>query len=446
MKPKAKEKVDYFELADWVIAEAKKAGAEDSRVKIWKLRMVSIRYRGGKPELVSEATTRGLFLEIFVDRRCAGQTTPDFRKETLKGFIQDAVDNARRVEEDPLRTLPDRKYWPPKPHCGLTLADPMHAEFSLPERHALATEIEAESLKTGGQRVISAESGEYDNTSEEWIKTSRGFKAHERNTLFGAGGMMTLRDEGERKPMGWHSVSSPFRSGLPSAREVGRGVAQRALDLMGSRKIPTETLPVVLENRCAQRLLYGFLNAMSGGNVQQKKSFLAGRLGKKVGSNVFTLLDDPFVPGGLGSRNYDQDGLVAKRRTMVERGVLKDYFVDWYYSRKLKREPTTSWPSNLILPPGKRSLPEILKGLPRCLVVTDFIAGNSNSTTGDFSIGVIGKLYEKGKLAHAVAEMNLADNHLKFWGKLAEAANDPWPYSSLRLPSLVFKDVVVSGV
>jgi hypothetical protein len=46
----------------------------------------------------------------------------------------------------------------------------------------------------------------------------------------------------------------------------------------------------------------------------------------------------------------------------------------------------------------------------------------------------------------AVAEMNIAGNHLQFWPKLAEVANDPWPYSFMRTPSLVFIDVVVSGV
>jgi PmbA protein len=41
--------------------------------------------------------------------------------------------------------------------------------------------------------------------------------------------------------------------------------------------------------------------------------------------------------------------------------------------------------------------------------------------------------------------MNIAGNHLQLWQRLAEVANDPWPYSSYRTPSLVFTDVVVSG-
>jgi predicted Zn-dependent protease len=61
-------------------------------------------------------------------------------------------------------------------------------------------------------------------------------------------------------------------------------------------------------------------------------------------------------------------------------------------------------------------------------------------------VGIIGKLYEKGEFVQNVAEMNIADNHINFWRKLIGVANDPWIYSQLRVPSLVFDDVVVAGI
>jgi PmbA protein len=131
---------------------------------------------------------------------------------------------------------------------------------------------------------------------------------------------------------------------------------------------------------------------------------------------------------------------------MIEAGVLKDFYIDWYYGRKLGWEPTTGSSSNLVIPPGKRSVPEIMKDLGRGILITSFIGGNSNSTTGDTSIGIVGQLFDKGASLHPVSEMNIADNHLKIWQRLAEVANDPYPYSSEKFPSLVFNDVVVSGI
>jgi PmbA protein len=125
---------------------------------------------------------------------------------------------------------------------------------------------------------------------------------------------------------------------------------------------------------------------------------------------------------------------------------LNDFYVDWYYSRKLGWEPTTGGPSNLIIPPGKRSVREIMKDIGRGVFITGFIGGNSNATTGDASLGIVGQLFEKGEPIQAVAEMNIAYNHLKLWHQLSEVGNDPWIYSSRLTPSLVFTDVVVSGV
>ncbi len=87
-----------------------------------------------------------------------------------------------------------------------------------------------------------------------------------------------------------------------------------------------------------------------------------------------------------------------------------------------------------------------MKDLGRGILITGFIGGNSNPTTGDASIGIIGTLFENGEPMQAVAEMNIADNHLKFWHKLVEVANDPFPYSAYRFPSMVFENVVVSGL
>ena len=73
------------------------------------------------------------------------------------------------------------------------------------------------------------------------------------------------------------------------------------------------------------------------------------------------------------------------------------------------------------------------------------LSESSNSTTGDASIRIIGHLFEDGVPVQAISEMNISDNHIEFWQRLVEVANDPWPYSYQLTPSLVFMDVVVSG-
>ena len=435
-----------LELLNWVLTQAKKAGAADSRAYISKQRFVDIRYRERRPDTIKEATTQNLNLEVFLNGKYASQSTPDLRKPALEKFVKEVVENASILDEDPFRSLPDPKYYAERSQKDLDLVDINHVSYTPEDRHAAAKTVEEESLAKGGDKVISVEATSYDSYYEEYVKTSNGFLGSEKTTYYQKGASVTMQDEGDRRPNGGYYVGCHIREDLPDSKEVGNLAALRTLDLLGSRKINTEVMPVIIENRGVGRVLNGFLQALRGQNLQQKRSFLADMKGQQVGSKVFTLVDDPHILRGLGSKHYDDDGLSAVRRDMVKEGQLLEFLVDWYYSRKLECEPTTGWPSNLVLPPGNRSVEEIMKDLGRGILITDFIGGNSNSTTGDFSVGIIGKLFDKGQFVHAVSEMNIADNHLKFWNKLAEAANDPWIYSSYRLPSLVFKDVVVAGI
>lgn len=439
-------KKEMIDLAEWCLKTAKSAGAEDCRVGLNSTRQVEISYRERKPETIKEASTKGLGVDVFANGRYSAQSTSDLRKEALGDFIAKAVATTKLLAEDPFRSLPDPKYYKGRAAVDLGLRDPDYEKLTAESRHELVKAVEDSCLAKGGEKAISVTASIEDIHSQSLMMASNGFEGFSEETVFVAGASMTAQDEGDRRPNGYNYVATVSRKSLPSPEEIGAGAADRTLALLGGKKIKTETLPVIIENRNVPRILGGLLEAMFGRNIQQKQSFLADMKGKKIASENLTLIDDPLVLAGLGSRLYDGDGLAAKKRVMIDGGVLKEFYVDWYYSRKLGWEPTIGGPSNLVIPPGKRSLEEIMKDLGRGVLITGFIGGNSNSTTGDASIGIVGQLFEDGKLVQAVSEMNIADNHLKFWHKLVEVVNDPWLYSSQRTPSLVFEDVVVSGL
>ncbi len=446
MTKAAGKQMSFPELADWVVSRTLKAGANDCKVSLSRRRAVEINYRDRKPEVIKEATTQGLYLEVFVNNRYAGQSTPDFRTKTLDTFITGLISNAGIMEEDPFRTLPEPKYYEGRSQADLQLVDPDYGSLTPEERHSMTKAVENACLASGGDKVISVEAGEYDESYEEYVKTSNGLEGSSRGTYCNVGASMTAQDEGDRRPAGYNYVGCRYKSDLPPMEEVGAEAARRTLDLMGGKKIATTKIPVILENRGAGRVLNGLVGPMSAGNIQQKRSFLTEKKGMPIGSRFLTVIDDPFIPRGLGSRLYDSDGFPARKRTLISEGVLNEFLVDWYYSRKLGWEPTSGSLSNVIIPPGTRSTGEIIRDLKRCIVVTDYIGGNSNSTTGDFSVGIIGKLYEKGEFVRNIAEMNIADNHMIFWNRLVEVANDPWIYGQSRFPSLVIDDVVVAGI
>src|SRR5688500_12257505 len=98
---------DMLAIAQSCIAIAKGAGASDAGARAYRVRDVSLDYRDGKVEKISESTTRGVNLQLYVDGRYSTVSTSDLRPEALKTFIGDTIAVARAIAPDPFRALPD---------------------------------------------------------------------------------------------------------------------------------------------------------------------------------------------------------------------------------------------------------------------------------------------------------------------------------------------------
>jgi PmbA protein len=79
------------------------------------------------------------------------------------------------------------------------------------------------------------------------------------------------------------------------------------------------------------------------------------------------------------------------------------------------------------------------------ILVTGFLGGNSNGTTGDYSFGVQGFRVRGGQIAEPVAEMNISGNLTDLFKRLTAVGNDVYPYSTIRTPTLVFEGVQFAG-
>ncbi len=435
---------ELLDLGNWIIKTTQNIEHVECRVNIQNNRGVELRYREKKPEIIKEAIDKNLTLDLFIDGKYSSQTTPDLRKSSLESFIRKSIENTKFIEKDTYRSLTDSKYFH-NINKELSIYDHNIKDLSIEELHKLVSSLESYCLDHGGDKVISVESNIWNSESEDLLLTSNGFKGSNQTTNTTIYASISMQDEGDRKPYSYGYARVRNLSDLPSTDDIGKQAILNTKNLLGAKKINTEKLPIIIENKSVPRILGGFVNALYGSNIQQKRSFLSDKKGKVVTSNIFTIMDDPFVEKGIGSRLYDYDGLPAKKMLLVNEGKVENFYLDWYYSRKLEMEPTTGRSSNLVIQPGNKSVEELMKNIGRGILVTGFIGGNSNSTTGDFSVGIEGQLFDNGKPIQAIAEMNIADNHLNFWNKLSAIGNDPWKYSSWITPSLVFNDIVISG-
>ncbi len=434
-------------IAQDAIAFARKKGAREAAAGAYRVRNVEVQWRDGSLEKVSEATTRGLGLELYVDGRYSSVSTSDLRPEAVERFVEDAVALTRKLAADPHRGLPDPSLYEGQAKVDLDLEDPHYGEVDALRRRKIAEEMEAAARSVdGAQAILSVTTGFGDTMAESFRAHSNGFVGARRVTDFGMSAQVSVRDPDGRRPEDWDVASVRHFAALPSPEKVGRTAAERALARIGSRKGESALFTMAVENRAAGRLLGFLMGPLAASALQQKRSFLDGKLGQRIASARLDVVDDPLVPRGLGSRLFDSEGMAARPFTVFEAGVLRSYYIDNYYGRKLGMRPTTRGMSNLTWKLGEKGPEALLADMKEGILVTGFLGGNSNGTTGDFSLGAQGFRVRGGKIAEVVGEMNVSGNHLELWRRLAAVGNDPYPYSSARTPSLVFEEVQFAGV
>lgn len=438
---------DMLAVAQSCIAMAKKAGAKDASARAYRVRDVSLDYRDGKVEKISESTTRGVAIQLYVDGRYSSVSTSDLRPDALQTFIGDSIALARAIAPDTYRLLPDPELYKGQSAANLQLEDPKYNAVTADEGRRVAKLMhEAAKGVKGNEAILSVTSSFSSNLVENWMVTSNGFSGTNRGTSFFVSTGVSAKDADGRRPEEYDYAGSRFWGELKDPAAIGRSAATRTLNRLGAKKGETAEMSVIVDNRAAGRLvsmLFGPLNASA---LQQKRSFLEGKLGQQVVSPIMSVTDDPLIPRGFGSRKYDGEGIAAKPRLIFENGILKSYYVDTYYGRKLNLAPTSGSTSNHSWKLGAKSQRELIADAKNGLLITSFIGGNSNAGTGDFSLGVVGFRFRDGQLAEPVGEMNLSGNHLEFWKKLIAVGNDPFPYSPMRTPSLLFENVSIAGV
>jgi len=353
---------------------------------------------------------------------------------------------ARSLAPDPHRRLPEPELYQGQSAVDLELEDPAYPTVDAPTRRRMAEAIEAAARAVPGQaRVLSVSTSVSDTQSESALCHTNGFEGARRGTDFWLGAEVAVQDPDGRRPEEHAAAGSHFFAGLETPEVVGRRAAERAQARVGAVKGGSGLSTLVVEARAAGRLVGALLGPMTAGALQQKRSCLEGKQGQAIASRLLDLTDDPLVPRGFGSRRYDGEGMAARRRAVIREGVLEQYYVDTYYGRKLGLAPTTGRPSNLSWKLGTLSPAALVAEAGTGMLVTGFLGGNSNGTTGDFSFGLRGFAIRGGRVAEPVAEMNASGNLLDLWRHLAAVGDDPYPYSAMRTPTLVFEGVQVAG-
>jgi len=221
--------------------------------------------------------------------------------------------------------------------------------------------------------------------------------------------------------------------------------------LFGARKPQTMRIPVIFERDVAAAVLSDMFSALSASNVAVGNSWLAERIGSRIGSDLVTIVDDGTMPGLLGTSPFDGEGVPTQRTVIFERGTLHTFLYDTYYARKLGARSTGNGggggvaPNNLYLQPGEQTLEAIIAGTSRGVLVLDTIGFATEHASGTYSRGARGLYIENGEIAYPVEEFTIAGTFPEMLASLDAVANDLRFDAAVVSPSFRIAEMTVSG-
>jgi len=439
-----------LEITGRLIEKSLRAGADAADAIVFESRSMDASYRLGKLEEVERSESHDLGLRVFFGKRQAVVSSTDLSDRVLDDLVERATAMARIAPEDP--------------HCGLAPKQLLARNF--PDLDLFdATQTTSEAL---AEMAAAAEAAALevdgitnsDGASAGWdvggvtLATSEGFCGSYSGTSFSVS-CAVIAGEGDKMEMNYDYDTKTYREDLDDPEAIGRSAAQRALRALNPRRVSSQAVPVVYDNRLSRSIIGHLAGAISGSSVARGTSYLKDKMGELLFDSAINVIDDPHIRRGHGSKPFDGEGVANARLSLIRDGVLQTWILDCATADKLGLKtngrasrgtggPPAPSTTNLYMEPGSVTPEELIADIQSGLFVNSMFGPTVNATTGDYSVGVSGLWIENGELAYPVNEITIAGNLISMFKNLTPA-NDLIFRGSANAPTVRIEGMTVAG-
>ena len=446
--PVAENRPIFEDLVTQALKHAKSLGASDAAVEVSEAQGLAVSVRKGQVETVEQTRDRSMDITVFAGQRRGSASTSDFSTAAMRQTVEAAWHIARYTAEDPSAGLPEADLLAKDVKHTLQLHHPW--AVSVAQAAELAIAAERAALDTD-KRITNTEGAGVDTHEGHFVLgNTRGFLdgyAYSRHGL----SVAPIAGRGQSMQRDYWYTSDRRANRLADPAAVGRYAAERALSRLSARRIPTGHFPVLFEAPLALGLVGALTQAISGGSLYRKVSFLVDSLGKEIFPTHLSITEDPHIKGAMGSSPFDEEGVRTQARDLVRDGVLQGYLLSTYTARKLGMTTTgnAGGSHNLeltsIFTRRKDDLPAMLRKMGTGLLVTELIGQGVNYLTGDYSRGAFGYWVKDGQIQHAVQEVTIAGNLKDMFNQIVAVGADTITRGSKTTGSILIENMAIAG-
>ena len=435
--------VELERVAAAILAAARSGGASAAETEVSQAIGQSVTVRKGEVETIGYNRDKGIGVTVFVGNRRGNASTADLSDESLRATVDKALAIARFTAEDDAAGLADparlAKQWP-----DLDLYHPW--DLTVEDAIELGREAEAAALRVD-PRITNSEGATVARGESEFVyANSLGFSGGYRSSRHHIDCSVIGEDHDAMQRDYWYTAARAPED-LLRADVVGRIAGERTVRRLNARQLGTLECPVLFEAPEAADLIGCFVQAVSGGSLYRKSSFLPDSLGTEVFARHIDLREEPHMLRGRGSAPFDSDGVATVARDVVKAGVVQGYFLGSYSARKLGMASTgnAGGSHNLVLSSGPDDLAALMKRMGRGLFVTEQLGQGINPVTGDFSRGAAGYWIEDGAIAYPVEEITIAGNLRDMFRDIVAVGSDVDRRGSRHTGSILLGHMKVAG-
>lgn len=432
------------QIASDVLTLAKKGGADACETHVSDGSGQNITVRQGEVETIEYTRDKGLSITVHIGYKRGNASSSDFSPQAIRETVSAALSIARYTADDRYAGLADKELLATAfPDLDLYHPWPLSVEEAI----ELAHQCEAAALATD-KRITNSEGASVSAGASRFVyANSHGFNAGYPLSRHSISCAVIAGEQNNMQRDYWYSVARAAGD-LEAVEEIGKKAGERALARLGARKITTCEVPVLFESPLSSSLLGYFAQAISGGSLYRKSSFLLDSIGKQVFPATVQISELPHLPKGLASCIFDDEGVATHTRKVVENGIVQGYFLSSYTARKLGMQSTgnAGGSHNLILENDvSLSFDALLKKMGKGLLVTELLGHGVNLVTGDYSQGAAGFWVENGEISHPVEEITIAGNLKEMLSGIVATGNDVIIRGSRQCGSLLIERMTVAG-
>lgn len=439
------------QLAQDVLRFATEKGASGVIADFSEGNGLAVTVRKGKVETIEQNKDKNMAVAVYLGEpgkmRRGNASTSDFSERALRDTVDAAYNIARFTAVDECAGLPDEDMLERNAR-DLHLCRP----WLISSERAIEIAKRCEDAAFAVDKRITNSEGAsvYAQQSHFVTANSLGFNdgyPYSRHTLSVA--PIAGRGNAMQRDDWYSSMRDPARLAKPE--EVGRYAAERALARLNARQLDTRKCPVLFEAPLAAGLLGAFVQAVSGGALYRKSSFLLDSLGKQAMADHLQIVEDPHVVGAVGSAPFDEEGVRTQRRDVVRNGVVQGYFLSTYSAKKLGMKTTgnaggshnLSLTSTLTEPTD--DFRAMLRKMGTGLLVTELMGQGVNYVTGDYSRGASGYWVENGVIQYPVEEITIAGNMKDMLMQIVAVGADTLIRGTKETGSILVESMTVAG-